>query len=108
MSEQERFARASITLRTTFGGPAALEFWERFAAVTAEGPKGAKAKAKKAPSEPPLQAAFEGAWGDAAKWADTKKGKVRQSAASGAWGQRVRAPPRTGLPCRVPPLSMSE
>lgn len=67
MSAPEQFARAFLTLRSTFGGGAALKLWDRFAG---------DASARKAKGDKALKAAFEGAWGDAAKAAETKKGKV--------------------------------
>ena len=77
MGAQERFARAFLTLRSTFGGAAALGFWAR-AADAAMPPKKGAATAAAAPplTEKAMRAAFVAAWGDAAKSAETKKGKV--------------------------------
>jgi hypothetical protein len=71
MSLQEQFARAFLSVRSTFGGGAALHFWERVARPVLD--KNAKATPQS------LQAAFVAAWADAATAADTKKGKVRRA-----------------------------
>ncbi|GBF95627.1 UDP-glucose:glyco glucosyltransferase [Raphidocelis subcapitata] len=78
MSPQERFARALLTLRDTFGGPAALQFWEGLA-------KGAEQR-EPASSLKSLKAAFVAAWEGAAKGPLTKKGQVAaKKAAAVAW-----------------------
>ncbi|KAI8470132.1 MAG: hypothetical protein J3K34DRAFT_469371 [Monoraphidium minutum] len=83
MSFQEQFARAFATLRSAFGGPAALKLWSKLAIDIADG-SGAKDRPKA------LKAAFTAAWGDAAKAPDTKKGKVAaKKAAADAWGDLV-------------------
>lgn len=68
MSLSEQFGRAFITLRSTFGGAAAIDLWDQLAA-------GILVRKSKANSKA-LQAAFVGAWGEAAKNAQSKKGKV--------------------------------
>jgi hypothetical protein len=71
MSLSEQFGRAFITLRSTFGGGAAVRFWDRLGTELAGKKGGAKKKNVEA-----VKAAFVASWGEAAKVADTRKGKV--------------------------------
>jgi hypothetical protein len=70
MSIQEQFGRAFLTVRSTFGGAAALRFWERMAQPVLD--KGAKVTPQA------LQAAFVAAWAEAGAAAESKKGKVQR------------------------------
>lgn len=85
MTPQEQFGRAFVTVRSTFGGVAAMQLWERAAAAVLDGGK------KMGPDV--LQAAFTETWADAGKGAETKKGKARGSVASAGLKHR---PPATG------------